>query len=182
MTEDSWQKREIILFCCGCLNSHVVISSLHRDSLFTLKEQSFLLFRCFLSGYKKKLFKVNLNQFLITIKPKCSMIYINCTMYNRTVLLQRRFRKSYLPQSVSNPLIPIICIMYVCVKFAKSRLMYGYTYNVHNDKCTVRVQCLDVNHRVRIVYRGGTQKAFKSLDESPGSNEPGFLVRDLWYS
>ena len=30
--------------------------------------------------------------------------------------------------------------------------------------------------------RGGTQKAFKSLDESPGSNEPGFLVRDLWYS
>jgi hypothetical protein len=37
-----------------------------------------------------------------------------------------------------------------------------------------------------IVYtveaRGGTQKAFKSLDESPGSNEPGFLVRDLWYS
>ncbi len=29
---------------------------------------------------------------------------------------------------------------------------------------------------------GGTQKAFKSLDESPGSNEPGFLVRDLWYS
>ncbi len=30
--------------------------------------------------------------------------------------------------------------------------------------------------------RGGTKKAFKSLDESPGSNELGFLVRDLWYS
>jgi hypothetical protein len=35
---------------------------------------------------------------------------------------------------------------------------------------------------IEIETRGGTQKAFKSLDESPGSNEPGFLVRDLWYS
>jgi hypothetical protein len=40
---------------------------------------------------------------------------------------------------------------------------------------------LDNIHQMGEIW-GHTQKAFKSLDESPGSNEPGFLARDFCYS
>ncbi len=70
------------------------------------------------------------------------------------------------------------------LKFYSNQLIYilkkGSDYEYHLFMKQKIVLSFSVYET--IVPWGGTQKAFKSLDESPGSNEPGFLVRDLWYS